>query len=234
MLDAQTFQQEFGAALAGLRPVNDPLLARALAVHRNTSAKAARDALAANYPVVRALVGEEPFAAAAAAHIEITPPRDPRLCLYGAEFAHFVSGYAPFGEVSYLADVARLERLAIESLFAADAPTLDGQSVALDLDAPLRLHPATRFARFTSPAVTLWLAHQPDADPNSLDQITWQAEDALVTRPDNSLIVSRIPPGGIAFLEICAAGCPLGEAAAAAGDGIAPLFSLLITAGAFA
>ena len=64
--DLEAFQRQFGDALvnsggADIR-VLDVALARALAVHRNTVAKAAQDALAANYPILRALCGAEVFA----------------------------------------------------------------------------------------------------------------------------------------------------------------------------
>ena len=61
------FQAAFAGLLAGRGEAGDPALARAVAVHRNTAAKAAQDALAANYPVLRALFGEAPFDACAAA-----------------------------------------------------------------------------------------------------------------------------------------------------------------------
>ena len=84
MPDPAAFQQAFGAMLAGRGgAVADPALARALVIHRNTAAKAAQDAVAANFPVVRALVGEEAFTGCAAAFVDAAPPATPRLCVYG-------------------------------------------------------------------------------------------------------------------------------------------------------
>lgn len=73
------FQQSFGAALAGAENgwLADPDIARALTIHRNTSARAAQDALADNYPVVHALVGEEAFMACAAAFVLTHPQAIP-------------------------------------------------------------------------------------------------------------------------------------------------------------
>ena len=234
MPDATAFQQAFGAALAGRAPVADPLIARALTIHRNTATKAASDALADNYPVLRAMVGDDAFTALATAFVEDHPPADPRLCFYGEGLPAFVADWEPFADYPYLVDVARLERLLVEALFAADAPALDGGEIDLDLTRPLRLHPAVRFAAFASPAGALWRAHQPDAPTDAFETIDWAPEAVLVTRPDGGLIVSALPGGGAAFLAACAAGAPLGDAAAAAGDDLAPLFSLLISAGAFA
>lgn len=237
MSDAGFFQHAFGAMLFGApTTVADPALARALAVHRNTSAKAAQDALADNFPVVRALVGEEAFAAAVARFVDAAPPTDPRLCLYGAGFAAFLSGYTPFVEASYLPDVAAVERLTIEALFAADAVALDGAAFAagLDLDLPLTLHPAVRYARFASPAGSIWLAHsEGDADA-ALEAIDWASEVVLVTRPDAALIVTVLPSGAASFLDACRAGRSLGEAAIACGDDLPAVFATLISVGTFA
>ena len=103
--------------LASPERASDPAIRRALAVHRNTATKAARDALFANYPVVAALVGEDAFAACATAYVEVSPPAEARLCLYGSRFPAFVDAWTPFAEASYLGAVAALERLNDEILF---------------------------------------------------------------------------------------------------------------------
>lgn len=234
MRDAATFQAEFGAALAGRTQVADAAVARALAIHRNTATRAAADALADNYPVVRALVGNEAFAAAAVAHVEARPPAEPRLCLYGAGFATHVASYQPFAELPFLADVARLERLVVEALFAADARALAGDEVALDLARPLRLHPAARSATFGTPAGSIWLGHAPDAAPDAIERIRWAPETVLITRPGQAVRVQIVPAAAAAFLDACVAGQPLGEAAVLAGDDLAGVFATLIAAGAFA
>nr|WP_295667504.1 DNA-binding domain-containing protein [Sphingomonas sp.] len=237
MSDAADFQHAFGDALFGAPMlVADPAPARALAVHRNTSAKAAQDALADNFPVVRALVGAQAFAGAATDFVEQAPPVDPRLCLYGAGFPAFFSQYTPFAEYSYLADVGTIEWLAIEALFAADAASLDGAAfdADLDLDRPLRLHPATRHARLSSPAGSIWLAHQADDADASLADLVWVGEAILVTRPADALIVTIFPSGGAAFLDACRAGQSLGAAAAGCGDHLPAIFATLTAAGAFA
>ena len=237
MHDAAAFQQAFGAALAGRTEVADPALARALAVHRNTAAKAARDALADNFPVTRALVGADAFDGAAAAFVAERPPAEPRLCLYGHGFPGFLAGHAPFVELTYLSDLATVERIVVEALFAADAPPLDATAFAdgVDLARPLHLHTATRFAAFASPAGSIWQAHAPDADADALDEIAWGEELVLVTRPGAAVIVSVLPVSAAAFLQGCAAGVPLGETAASVSpDELAHLFPALIGAGAFA
>lgn len=237
MSDLRTFQATFGGWLADpARSGREGELARALTVHRNTSSKAAQDALAANYPHVRALMGEAAFAACAAAHAAAAPPREARLNAFGAGFPGFLADYGPAAELPYLADVAALERLCTEALFSADAPALEGGQAPLDPVAVLRLHPATRFAAFATPAVAIWLAHDA-GDDDALAALDWRPQAALVTRPRAAVRVTPLAPGGVPFLEACAEGAPLAAAAAAAvaaGADLASLFSNLIQAGAFA
>ncbi|HEY2482758.1 MAG TPA: DNA-binding domain-containing protein [Caulobacteraceae bacterium] len=232
------FERRFGAALLGLEPVADATLARALAIHRNTAFKAAEEALADNYPVLRGLCGDEAFAACAHAFVLARPPAEPRLCFYGAGLPAFVANWPPFQNTPWLADVCELERLAVEALFAADAIALDGAAVAarLDPDRALTLHPAVRFARFASPAGSIWLAHQDEAPEGALEAIAWRPEAVVVTRPGDSLMVEPLDPAAAALLEACVAGASLRTIAAASwvGDDVATAFSALITAGAFA
>ena len=236
MLDPATFQQSFGAALAGHDTpwLDDPAIARALTVHRNTSIKAALDALAANYPVVLALVGEHTFAPCASDFVEAFAPAEPRLCLYGARFGTFLATYPPFAAAPYLSDVAALERIVTEALFAADAPIFDGSDLALDR--PLAVHPATRFASFASPASAIWAAHQPDAEPDALERVVWVPCNVIVTRPDSGILVSALDAQTVAFIERCFAGASLGEAAAAVAEGggeLSSIYATLLTIGAF-
>jgi hypothetical protein len=237
MSDAVSFQRGFGALLFDPPAViADPALARALAVHRNTSAKAAQDALADNFPIVRALVGAEAFAAAATRFVDLAPPTDPRLCFYGVGFASFLTGYQPFAEAPYLGDVATIEWLVVEALFAADAPALHGAAFShgLDLDQPLTLHPALRHARLSSPAGSVWLAHAEEDAGAMLDALEWAEEVVLVTRPADAVIVTVVPSDAATFIEACASGLPLGDAAAGCGEHLPVIFAALISAGAFA
>lgn len=237
MPDLARFQAEFGAALAADAPT-DPALARAMRIHRNTATKAALDALRANYPVLLELFGEAAFEACALAYVSVSPPRVPILAHYGADFPGFVATYPPASSASYAADVAALERMRTEALFAADAQALDGRGMTAVVEgaASVRLHPAVRFAAFGTPAFSIWSAHDGHGH-SALEDLEWSAQDVLVSRPSSTVLVQVLPKGGIAFLTACATGASLAQAAAAAaedGGEIAFLFSTLITAGAFA
>lgn len=240
--DLDAFQDAFGEGLMGDRPAlvgaAGEAMARALAVHRNTAIKAAKDALAANYPVVRALAGDEAFAGWSADYVRRHPPSEPRLNGFGDGFEPFLATYAATRSVPYLSEVAAVERCVTEALFVADTPPLEADEAActLGVESRLRLHPAVRFRQLASPAVSIWLAH---AKPGAvaLESIVWTSEAVLVTRPRHVVQVGLIDRGAIAFLNACASGASLSHAASAAnlaGADLAGLLPALIAAGAFA
>lgn len=228
------YHQAFAATIAV--PVEGPL-----AIYRNTVLAGAIEALAANFPVVRALVGAEMFTAVAVDHASEFPPTDPILAYYGAAFAEWIEEQDWASHLPYLSDVARVERLHGEALFAADAEPLDPG--ALGRLAPhewtrarLTLHPATRLACSRWPAASLWLAHQ---DGGDLAGVAWEPECILVTRVAHAVRVEAIPAAAHRFLLALARGATVAAAveamlAAYPDAEITAAFTLLLDRGAFA
>jgi hypothetical protein len=165
-------QAEFAEAIA--RPVEG-----ALAVYRNTVIRGAVEALRANYPVVEQIIGEEMFQPVAVDFAATCPPRNPVLALYGAEFADWLSHQSWTEDVPYLADVARVERLRVESLFAPDAESL--AELPRGESPEVQLHPSARFAWLSTPAMSIWLAHQQPLARDIAPE--WKPEGALFVRP---------------------------------------------------
>lgn len=227
------FQRDFAAAIG--EPATGPTR-----VYRNTVLSGCVDALRANYPVVAQILGEDMFEAVAAEHATQCPPRSPVLALYGARFPDWLHDQAWFREMPYLSDVARIERLHIEALFAADAVPMDMAWLKDRADwnaIRLTLHPATRFSWLTAPAMSIWLAHR-DSSLGELN-FEWKAEGILLTRPTLDVQAGRLESAGHRFLF----GIRLGESvgvAAIATAGLYPesdlgsLFTSLVNAGAFA
>jgi hypothetical protein len=197
-------QSEFAEAIA--RPAEG-----ALAVYRNTVIRGSVEALRANYPVVEQIVGEDMFRSVAVDFASTCPPRTPVLALYGGEFADWLGHQAWIEDLPYLADVARIERLRVESLFAADADATFEISRRSDPSAKVRLHPSARFAWLTAPAMSIWLAHQQPIARVIAPE--WKAEGALFVRPTPFLMhAPRI--GRAAHRLLC--GIRLGETVPAA------------------
>ena len=202
------------------------------AVYRNNVVVSLVDALAARFPVVLALVGDEFFRAMARVFVGQNPPRSPLMAIYGEEFPAFIGGFAPAAGLPYLADVAALEAARTRAYHAADEAALgpaDFAGIALEAlpDLVVETHPsvqiiASRFAIFS-----LWAAHQGTLDIGEVDPFS--PEDALVVRPKLDVEVSRLPPGAADFLQHLASGERLGAAATSA-IGACPAFDV---AGAF-
>ena len=214
----------------------------AFAVYRNTVMKGCIDALQANYPAVARLVGEEWFRAAAAVHVRETLPADPTLLHYGSAFADFLARFQPAAELPYLPGVARLDRFWTEAHAAPSLSALDSAAVAnltpeVLAGAVLHPHPAARWAWFADgPIYTIWSRNRVDAPLNA--DFDWRPEGALLVRPRDVVKWIALDAAGCAFLDACAAGRTLGEAAQAAlraqGDAdLAPLLATLLKAGAF-
>ncbi|MGE0558933.1 MAG: putative DNA-binding domain-containing protein [Burkholderiales bacterium] len=241
------FQDGFAQALFDTAPPQHADIAAltaqpAFAVYRNTVMKGCIDALQANYPAITRLVGEEWFRAAAAIYVRDALPRQAMLLDYGADFADFLARFEPAAELPYLPGVARLDRCWTEAHAAADEPQLD----AGDIDAlatgnyfrlGLRLHSSTRWAWFEdAPVYSIWSRNR--GDENFDGEIDWQGEGALLTRPNDAVQWTALDRAGYRFLDRCAAGGTVADAAQAALESdphanLARLISLLLQAGAF-
>lgn len=217
------------ALLAPDRPVPAGLApAGRFAVYRNNVVVGLREALAAAYPAVRSIVGDDFFAAAAGVFVRQEPPRSPVLIHYGEGFPAFLQSFAPARRLPYLADVARLERAWLEAYHAADATPVAVDvlgALAGDRLAALRvaLHPACRRVASPWPVVALWAANTGRGAHVAVDLD--RAETALVLRPAEQVQVHVVDPGLAMLVRALAAGTRLGaavEAAAAASAAFDP------------
>jgi hypothetical protein len=213
--------------------------ARRFAVYRNNIVVSLIAAIEARYPVTRRLVGETFFRAMARGFVARHKPRSPVMLHYGGDFPDFVAAFEPARELSYLADVARLESARVDAYHAADEPPLP--LAALAAVDPARLsdlrftfHPAAQLLRSDHPAASIWAGHQGDEVRPPKE---WRPEEALVTRPEAEVLVRILPAGGFAFAQALRRGATLGEAhRAMAEDGFEPGAHLigLVAAGAIA
>lgn len=239
------FQDAFVAAMAGQRSALSPWLEpgtgeAGLAVYRNTIAKGCVDALAANFPTVRGMVGEDWFDAAAALFARETPPTHAALLDYGEEFPAWLDRFPPAQDTPYLTGVAHLDRLWTEALFAAEAPHLPADALAgLEPEALVRahlaLHPSVRFATFDAGVPGLWLAARDGAEDLELSEAP---QTLLLLRRAGAVRCRLAGAAETAFLRACRAGEPLSHAAERASEAdpdvpLAPLFAALIADGVF-
>ena len=208
---------------AGLSTWNGSDPARRFAVYRNNVICSLVDGLAAGFPVVQALVGEEFFRAMAAIFVRSAPPTSPVLAHYGAGFAEFIAAFTPAGGLPYLSDLARLELAWVHAFNAADAPVLSAAAAGPAMacaeragELLLDCHPSWGLVRSAYPIVSLWAAHQPDSEILLSEIDLDQAEAALVLRPVLTVKLVSLTPELVAFAEALGQGLDLSTAAGAA------------------
>jgi len=185
-------------------------------VYRNNVTVSLIEALAAIYPAVQCITGIEFFRAMARFYVRAMPPASPLLFEYGHDFPVFIESYEYAQGMPWLADTARIERAWLDAYHAADKSVLTARDLAAVPAAALAqlrfcAHPATRVVRSIYPAVAIFVMNKRDGPVSSLK--SGAAEDALITRPEQEVMVSRLPAGGAVFLLALLEGLPLGTAA---------------------
>ena len=201
-------------------------IARGLAVYRTNASAAAERALAAAYPTLQQLLGDDAFAALARACWLRHPPTAGDLGLWGAMLPAFIADAETLVDEPYLADVAHLEWAVHEAERAADAVPAQGLE-RLGSDDPaalvLRLAPGTAVVVSRHPIVTIWQAHRSTAaDRFAPVRAAFQAGAgvcALVARDGWRATVRALPPAEARFTQAVLAGRSLGDAL---GDGCHP------------
>lgn len=225
---------------SGLRSANGSDVAQRFGIYRNNVLSAFTQALADTFPVCKALVGDAFFSALALAFAHQHLPRSRRLAFYGQGFAVFVRQFAPAQSLPYLADVALLEMARVEAYHAADA---DGVSPA-HLQAALQsgsdlstwrftLHPSLHLMDSPMAALSLWQAHQHDAEQRDAllaDIDLHSPECTAVFRNDDAVLCIPLSVAEVLVLRGLQAGLALDFAIAQAPEDadISRILALLI------
>ena len=193
-----------------------------LQIHRNHIYTTLSEALAGIYPAVQAMVGEAFFQAVANRFVAEAPPSEPMLYSYGDQFAAFLAGFGPATGLPYLPDLARLEWALHSSFHAPDEDALTSEALgAVPQDALSELnlfpHSSARLLRSKWPVAALWqAARAPDADIVAGVDLDAGGTDLFVLRAGGDVQFWALPAGEWIWLERCAAGEGLANAAAAA------------------
>ncbi len=212
MLRLADQQREFAAAIlvshlavpAGLvGPDGKPSLKR-FSVYRNNVVVGLIETLRETYSAVEKIVGEGFFKIMAGGYAVVQPPLSPILLNYGTSFPDFIEKFEPASSLSYLADVARIERAWAESYNAAEAMPLDPAELtelAPDQFSEIRfvMHPSLRIVRSKLPALTIWQMNSKDGEPGPVD-LESGGQDILVLRPDAEVEVRLMSVGSAEFL----------------------------------
>lgn len=200
---------------------------RGLQAYRANAGALAERALAAAYPTVQQLVGEDSFAGLARAYWHQQAPQWGDITLWGAELPAFIAAAEQLAEEPYLADVARLEWAVHGAQTAADAagPVAGLQALA-GPDAPrqvLQALPGTALMESVHPVASIWQAHRatgPDRFDSARQALAEQrAEAALVWREGWVVRVQALPAAEAAFTRAVLQPQALGVALGVTGPG---------------
>lgn len=217
-----------GALGGWLRQAREGAAAAGLAVYRGNAAAIAERALAAAFPTVAALVGDDSFAALARDFWRHHPPLRGDLGEWGGDLASFISTREGLASEAYLADSARLDWLVHAASRAADGPSAAPPLEALAQHAPeqlrLVLRPGSALLDSPWPVASVWQAHQaPDAEGGQRFVAVRAAfaagagEHAFVWREGFAVRVEALAPVAAAFTTALLRGAPLAAALDAAG-----------------
>ena len=216
------------AALAGW--LREPAQAGAgLQAYRANAGAHAERALAAAYPTVQQLLGDESFAALARAHWQADPPLRGDLAQWGAGLAAFIADDAQLAAEPYLADMARLDWAVHQAAQAADAQDPQGLPLLAQVEPQrlrLRLQPGCALLASAHPVATIWLAHH-GGDPSGEGDDRFaaaraalaarQAETAWVLRQGWRVTVRALPAAEARFTRALLQRQPLASALQGAG-----------------
>ena len=178
-------------------------------------------AMAARYPVVRRLIGDDSFLDVARRFIAMQLPRLPIVPHFGEAFPRYLRSLGDAASFEYVADIAELEAARTRAYHSADARPLDARafsflSTVCFNECSLIFHPSVALVTSRFPIVTIWRANQTDAGSSIFDR--WRPEAALITRPFLHVDVLPLSASGHAFMDALLSGWTIGAAAASARD----------------
>jgi hypothetical protein len=211
------------AALELLTWSRGPSTTHRLQIYRNNLAESLIAALAAVYPVVTQLVGEDYFRQLARLHIARHPMRSGHLHPFGRELPALLREVPSAAELPYLADVAALEWAWHEVYHEADTLPLDPallQEVPpkQQMNLGLQLAAAARLVSSPYPILRIWHAHQGEGDPAFEIALDEGGVDLLVLRRELEIEFVLLDAAEALWLRELQRGVPLALATQAALD----------------
>ena len=193
-----------------------------LALYRGNLGATWDKTLAAAYPVVRMLVGDEFFSGLSKAYGRAHPSNSGDLNRFGADFDVFLRHFRHVADYPYLPDMAALEWALHRAHYApaAEAVTaaqLAGLSPEQMETARMTLHPACRLVASEWAVLPLWQAHQADSGVGFPERLAAPSH-GVVARPQWKTRLVPLSGAGHAALQVLGEGRDFGAALDAAFD----------------
>ncbi len=192
--------------------------AERLGVYRGNCREGFFSALAAGYPVLQRLTGNDYFRRLVREYQREFPSPSGNLFHAGARLPAYLERRFANSQYEYFGDVARLEWACQEVLAAPDHAPLDvGRLATVSPDQYPRLRfeldRASRLVSSGYPIVRIWEAHQDGREPGPID-LGAGGEQAIVQRRARGVSVYRLPRAEYVCLAALSRARPLGAALA--------------------
>lgn len=215
--------------LAGWLQQDAAAARRGVSAYRANAQACAHAAMAAAYPTLQQMLGEESFETLARVYRLRHPATRGDLAWYGEALPGLVERSDDLHEWPWLADAARLDWAVHRAAHAGDAQSCPDTLALLAVSEPSRLrlvlHPALSRLPSLHPIVLIWHAHraQGPARDAAFEAVRSalgcaQAQTAVVCRLGWQVTVAEQAPGDGVWFDALQAGTSLAEALDAAGD----------------
>ena len=214
---------------------------RRYGVYRNNVTVGLVRAMEANFPIIRRLLGVTYFEGFTREFVQKHPPRSPLMFQYGEAFSTCLEEADDLRDYPYMADIARLEQQVRTSYHEADAACVSASELTdLSEDTLMQAvftpHPAMAVVSSRFAIYGIYSANRADI-PETVENLA-EAQSVLVTRPKYEVVMNKLNPGQLAFMQSLASGHPLGDAAdaaivAAEDFDLTSAISMMLTSGAF-
>jgi hypothetical protein len=190
-----------------------------LSVYSNAYRTRMRGVLAADYPVLRVVAGDETFARLCDEYIDAYPSTSFTLRAFGRHLAEFIAITPDLDERPFAGELARFEAAFIEAFDAADAEAIDvagmGSIAAADWPAlQFLVHPSVQIVATRFNTLRVWSAVKagaPRIEPAELPipagAVVWRQRLTTVFRSmePEEFLLWRLLVGGADFAALCAA-----------------------------
>lgn len=191
-----------------------------LALYRGNLTQSWHNVLAAAYPVLRALTGDDFFHALTREYGRTHPSGTGDLNRFGHQLADLLRVWPPCFPYPYFADIARLEWAVHRAHFAADVSPLPPEGWLqhdpdILADSPVILHPAVELVSSPWRIADIWFAHQ-GARPATVGAGIQHPQHVVIARPLWIARVIALPPAAFCALDALRRGEAMGRAIDAA------------------
>jgi uncharacterized protein (UPF0276 family) len=195
---------------------NAQLTEQRFALYRGNLVGTWNKTLAAAYPVLQELVGEEFFSGLTRAYGKAYPSDSGDLNHFGAHFARFLEEFEHVSDYPYFPDMARLEWQLHRAHYASGGHQVGAADFAKlspeQMDhVRLTINPACSLIRSDWAVVELWQAHQPGMENTFPAELT-RPNDGLIVRPHWKVDLVSLPAAAFTLLNTLAQGGFLGQA----------------------